>query len=113
MKLDQITLREIRMPLVSRFETSFGATEARRILLVEVSGDGATGWGEVTAPEQPFYNEESTETAWHILKEFAIPRALESPLASASEAAARWADIRGHRMATGGLKQRCGTGRRG
>jgi O-succinylbenzoate synthase len=104
MKLEQITLREIRMPLLAAFETSFGATENRRILLVEVSGDGATGWGEVTAPEKPFYNEESTETAWHILKEFAIPRALESPLASASEAAARWAGIRGHRMATGGLE---------
>jgi o-succinylbenzoate synthase len=104
MKLGQITLREIRMPLRSRFETSFGATEERRILLVEVSGEGSTGWGEVTAPERPFYNEESTETAWYILKEFAIPRALEAPLAAASEAAARWANIRGHRMATGGLE---------
>jgi o-succinylbenzoate synthase len=104
MKLEKITLREIRMPLVSAFETSFGATEQRRILLVEVEGEGATGWGEVTAGEKPFYNEESTETAWYILKNFAIPKALETPLASASEAAARWANIRGHQMATGGLE---------
>jgi O-succinylbenzoate synthase len=108
MKLDHITLREIRMPLVAAFETSFGATDERRILLVEATGEGATGWGEVTAGERPFYNEESTDTAWYILKEFAIPKALESPLASSlgpgSEAAARWSNIRGHRMATGGLE---------
>ena len=49
MKIDQITLREIHMPLVSPFETSFGTTTRRRILLVEVRGEGGFGWGEVTA----------------------------------------------------------------
>ncbi|OFW00923.1 MAG: o-succinylbenzoate synthase, partial [Acidobacteria bacterium RIFCSPLOWO2_02_FULL_60_20] len=104
MKLDHITLREIRMPLIAPFETSFGATAERRILLVEVTGEGATGWGEVTAGEKPFYNEESTDTAWYILRQFAIPKALESPLDAASGASARWSNIRGHQMATGGLE---------
>ena len=35
-RLDRITLREIRMPLVHFFETSFGRTTERRIVLVEV-----------------------------------------------------------------------------
>ena len=104
MKIDQITLREIRMPLVAQFETSFGATSHRRILLVEVQGEGSYGWGEVTAGETPFYNEEDTETAWHILKDFAIPKILEAPLDAAASAAGRSAPIRGHRMATGGLE---------
>jgi hypothetical protein len=47
MTLDRITLREIRMPLVHFFETSFGRTTERRILLVEVQSDGISGWGEV------------------------------------------------------------------
>ncbi|MBI2818884.1 MAG: o-succinylbenzoate synthase [Acidobacteria bacterium] len=104
MKLERITLREIRMPLVSPFETSFGATEERRMLLVEVAGEGATGWGEVTATEGPFYNEEFTDSAWQLLKQFAIPKALASPLNSAPAASTRWSNIRGHRMATGGLE---------
>jgi O-succinylbenzoate synthase len=103
-QLSQVTLREIRMPLVAPFETSFGATTERRVILIEVAGEGATGWGEVTAGETPFYNEESTETAWYILKEFAIPSVLRKPLVSASEAVERWQGIRGHRMATGGLE---------
>ena len=96
------------MPLVAPFETSFGATAERRMILVEVSGDGAAGWGEVTAGETPFYNEESTETAWYILKEFGIPSVLQRPLASAAEAVERWQGIRGHRMATGGLETALG-----
>jgi O-succinylbenzoate synthase len=104
MKLEQVTLREIRMPMLFRFQTSFGETTERRIILVEVTGEGASGWGEVTATEGPFYNEEDTETAWHILSDFAIPKLLERPVANAAQAASRWEAIRGHHMATGGLE---------
>ena len=66
--LDRIVLREIRMPLVHFFETSFGRTTERRIIIVEVCADGLSGWGEVTCGEHPFYNEEWTESAWFILR---------------------------------------------
>jgi O-succinylbenzoate synthase len=104
MIIEQITLREIQMPLVAPFETSFGATATRRMLLIEVQGEGGFGWGEVTAGEGPFYNEEDTETAWHVLKNFAIPLILRKPLESAAAAASRFQPIRGHRMATGALE---------
>ena len=71
MKLDRVTLHQIRMPLVHFFETSFSRTYSRDIILVEVSGDGFTGWGEVTAGENPFYNEEWTTSAWSILHDYA------------------------------------------
>ena len=74
MKLERITLRQIRMPLVHFFETSFSRTYSRDIILVEVSGDGVTGWGEVTAGEHPFYNEEWTASAWGILHDYVAPR---------------------------------------
>ena len=64
MKIEAITLREIRMPLVHFFETSFGRTTERRILLLTVHCEGVEGWGECTAGEHPFYNEESIDTAW-------------------------------------------------
>ena len=44
MKIDSISLREIRMRLKAPFETSFGVTQDRRILLVEVVADGVSGW---------------------------------------------------------------------
>ena len=104
MRLSRITLREIRMPLVHFFETSFGRTTERRMVLVEAEAEGAAGWGEVTAGENPFYNEEWTESAWLILKHFAAPQMLGRELASAAEAGDRTAHIRGHQMARAGLE---------
>jgi O-succinylbenzoate synthase len=103
-RLDRITLREIRMPLVHFFETSFGRTTERQVILVEVSSDGLSGWGEVTCGENPFYNEEWTESAWLILRDFVAPRVLHHQFESAAQVGARSVHIRGHLMAQGGLE---------
>jgi O-succinylbenzoate synthase len=104
MKLERITLRQIRMPLVHFFETSFGRTHGRDIILVEAQGGGASGWGEVTAGENPFYNEEWTGSAWMILRDYVAPRVLGRDLKSAAEVYPLTAHIRGHNMARGGLE---------
>jgi O-succinylbenzoate synthase len=104
MKLDRITLRQIRMPLVHFFETSFGRTTQRDIVLVEAQGEGISGWGEVTAGENPFYNEEWTASAWMILRDYVAPRVLGRPLAGAREVGPLSEHIRGHLMARGGLE---------
>ena len=104
MKLDRVTLHQIRMPLVHFFETSFSRTYSRDIILVAVSGDGLTGWGEVTAGENPFYNEEWTTSAWSILHDYAVPRVLGKTLNSAEDVFPVTAHIRGHNMARGGLE---------
>jgi O-succinylbenzoate synthase len=67
MRIDSIVLRELRMPLVRPFETSFGVTRDRRILLIEIQAEGLTGWGECTAGERPFFSGESTDTAWQVI----------------------------------------------
>ncbi len=67
MRIDAIILREVHMPLVRPFETSFGITRNRRILLVEIHSEGLIGWGECTAGERPFFSAESTDTAWAVI----------------------------------------------
>ena len=58
MNIRLIEMREIRLRLVHFFETSFGRTIERRVLLVRVEdADGAEGWGECTTGEGPFYSE--------------------------------------------------------
>jgi len=89
-RVDRIVLREIRMPLLHAFETSFGRTTERRIILVEACADGLSGWGEVTCGEDPFYNEEWTDSAWLMLRDYA----------ATDKAAA----VRDNRMALGGLE---------
>jgi o-succinylbenzoate synthase len=104
MKINRVELREVQMPLVHPFETSFGKTTWRRIVLVRVDAEGLTGWGEVTAGESPLYSHETFETAWHVLREFLVPWALERVWASPSELAARFRPIRGHNMAKAALE---------
>ena len=67
MRIDGIILREVHMPLVRPFQTSFGITKNRRILLVEVRSEGLVGWGECTAGERPHFSSESTDTAWQVI----------------------------------------------
>jgi O-succinylbenzoate synthase len=99
MKIEAITLREIQMPLVQFFETSFGRITSRRILLLTVHCDGIEGWGECVAGEDPFYSPEWAETAWPTIKHFLAPAVLGRNLASARDCGALMARVRGHRMA--------------
>ena len=103
-KIDRVRLREIRMPLVHFFETSFGRTYERSMVLVEVVSDGVSGWGEVTVGENPFYNEEWTLSAWHIVRDYAAPRLLGQTLTDAEAVDPLTRHIRGHNMARGGIE---------
>src|ERR1035441_1615471 len=104
MKIESVTLREIHIPLVHFFETSFGRLYARRILLVSVEAEGVRGWGECVAGEDPYYSPEWTETAWPTIKHYLAPLLLQSELDSGRDCAARFARVRGHRMAKAALE---------
>src|ERR1700686_571797 len=104
MKIETITLREIRMPLVHFFETSFGRVYSRRILLLTAVCDGVEGWGECVAGEDPYYSSEWIETAWLTIKDYLAPAVLGRPLTAAHEVAGLMAKVRGHRMAKAAIE---------
>ncbi len=99
MKVEAITLREIQIPLVHFFETSFGRVSNRRIILVTAHCDGVIGWGECVADDGPFYSSEWSETAWATTRQYLAPAILGRQMASASDCVPLMARIRGHRMA--------------
>src|SRR5688572_28702143 len=106
--IQSIELREIRLPLIHFFETSFGRTTERRIVLARVrDADGAEGWGECTAGEEPFYSNEWTDSAWHTLCEFLGPMVLGQQVDSAAEVFALMKPVRGHRMAKATIETAC------
>lgn len=104
MKIDEIILREIEMRLKGPFETSFATISGRRVALLEVRCDGVSGWGEVTAGEGPFYNSETTDTAWGILSKFLVPLVLGKSIQTASAVMPLLAPVRGHEMAKAALE---------
>src|SRR5258708_577918 len=96
------------MPLIHFFETSFSRTYSRDVIIVEVLSEGVSGWGEITAGEHPFYNEEWTESAWLIARDYVAPRIIGKDLGSAPEADGLPRHIRGHNMARGGVEAAVG-----
>ncbi len=104
MKIESVTLRELQIPLVHFFETSFGRIYSRKILLVSVEADGVRGWGECVAGEDPYYSSEWTETAWPTIKHYLAPLLMQGALDAGRDCAARFARVRGHRMAKAALE---------
>jgi O-succinylbenzoate synthase len=106
--ISSIELREIRLPLIHFFETSFGRTTERRIILVRaIDADGAEGWGECTVGEGPFYSEEWTETAWATLKDFLAPMVVGQEIHDAPGVNEAMKKVRGNRMAKAAIETAC------
>jgi len=102
--IDAVHLREINMPLAHPFETSFGVTTERRILLVEAESEGLTAWGECVAGEHPYFSEETVDTAWMIAESELVPRLLGKELVGGGSCPALFSQVRGHRMAKAALE---------
>jgi O-succinylbenzoate synthase len=99
LNIDAIHLREINMPLAHPFETSFGLTTGRRILLVELESEGLTAWGECVAGEHPYFSDEMIDTAWIIAEAELAPRLLDADVESGGSCPNIFKQVRGHRMA--------------
>ncbi|MGA2697731.1 MAG: o-succinylbenzoate synthase [Terriglobales bacterium] len=104
MKVEAITIRELHMPLVHFFETSFGRIETRRVILLTVHCEGIDGWGECVSDVGPFYSEEFSDSAWLVIKDFLAPAMLGKSFAAGRDCAHDFARVRGHRMAKAALE---------
>jgi len=107
-KIKSVELTEINLPLVHFFETSFGRTYERRIILVRVEDvDGGEGWSEVTCGESPGYSDEWTDSAWVTIEKILAPMVVGKEFESAADvwSAMKWA--RGHRMSKAAIETAC------
>jgi o-succinylbenzoate synthase len=104
MRIDGILLRELHLPLVRPFETSFGVTRNRRILLAEVRSEGLVGWGECTAGEHPHFSGESTDTAWQVIVNDLGPMLASAKVENGGECPRIFSVVRGNPMAKAALE---------
>lgn len=108
MQVRRIELRQIHLALLHPFQTSSGTTTERNVILVRVEdADGAEGWGECVADDDPFYSEEWTESAWPVMERFLAPMLLAAPFTSAAAVDGVFAHVRGNRMAKAAIESAC------
>jgi O-succinylbenzoate synthase len=106
--LRSVELYLARLPLLRPFTTSSHTKDHIEHIMIRVlDQDGAAGWGECAAPSDPFYCSETSETAWHILRDFLVPGLLGVTWEHPDRAADTWARVRGNRFAKAGLEIAC------
>ncbi|MGD0545081.1 MAG: o-succinylbenzoate synthase [Candidatus Acidiferrales bacterium] len=104
LQLDRLVLRELNLPLKYPFETSFGRTTNRRVLIIQaIDSDGAAGYGECVAMEAPLFSGETIDTAWIIIAKHIAPL-LASQGLQADNVFQALSPIRGNQMAKGAVE---------
>ncbi|HTJ28933.1 MAG TPA: o-succinylbenzoate synthase [Acidobacteriaceae bacterium] len=104
MQIDAIVMRELNLPLVRPFQTSFGVTKDRRVVLAEIHAEGLVGWGECTAGEHPHFSEESVDSCWNVIVDELGPTLAAAELENGGECPRILSLVRGNRMAKATLE---------
>ena len=104
MRIVAIELHRVALPLVRRFETSFGVQTTRDVLLVRVRADVGDGWGECVAGAEPVYSSEYTDGAEHVITNYLAPALLRAGSVTAESVAQQLSFVVGHRMAKAALE---------
>ena len=104
-KIDRVVLRQIRMPLVHFFETSFGRTYERDIMLVEVISRRRLGLGRSHRRRESFLQRGVDRFHLAAADTIMSRRACSATSSRSPKTSIRvTAHIRGHNMARGGLE---------
>jgi O-succinylbenzoate synthase len=98
-RIERLELRLLKLPLVHFFETSFGRIHDKHFIVVRLDGEGASGFGECVAEQDPYYSAETNETAWHVIEGFIAPRVLGVEFPHPRDVFPALSAIRGHNMA--------------
>lgn len=99
MKIENIEMRRVTLPLVTPFRTSFGTAYERETTLVRVTTANAEGWAEHAAEPDPLYSSEFLDGGDLVIRDHLIPRlqALGDRL-TAERVATALAPVKGHPM---------------
>ena len=99
MRVREVRIHRLHMPLRIRFETSFAVETHRLVDIVEVHSDGGVGYGECVAMEEPLYSEETLDGARDVLVRHLLPRLAGVDLAGPEDVDAAFRPVHGNRMA--------------
>jgi o-succinylbenzoate synthase len=107
MRIKQIVILIIKMPLVSPFTVSFGTFTDRTIAIVRIHTDeGLIGYGECAAFEDPYYLPNFLDEEILILEKYLAPRLIKhsSEISDLSDVHTLFKQIKGHNFAKASLE---------
>ena len=104
MRVTNIDLFRVSLPLVHEFETSSHRKSAIEHILVRMMDEsGECGWGEIASPSAPYFCAETVETAELIARTYLLPLTVSHDWTHPAQLAGRWRIVRGHEFAKAGF----------
>lgn len=82
MKIESIRIVRVGMTLLSPFRTSFGNMDIIESVLVQLSSNGITGWGEAASLGTPAYSGECAASQFVVSRDFIAPLLLNQHIHS-------------------------------
>lgn len=103
--LKEIKLHALSMRLNNPFVTSFGTVRKRDFIIVEAIGqDDQRGFGESVAFSTPWYTEETTETCYHMMRDFLIPMLQEQHIDHPDDVTQLFSPVKRNNMAKSAIE---------
>ena len=102
--IDAMELRELRIPLVSPFETSGWREEEKNCIIVEMKSQHLAGFGECAVSAGPWYGPETITSAWQVMQDYFVPTVLGKTFSSLGSLVESLEFVRGNNMAKAGFE---------
>ena len=103
MRIEEIELYRVAMPMKARWRTAFGEENAIQSILVRLVADGVDGWGETAPYRLPQFSPEWAPGAFRLMRECLAPALVGADIDSGEELQGRLAGFKGNYFAKAGL----------
>jgi len=99
MKIEAIDTYLVSMPLKYPFRTAFGNNSTIESVLVRITSEGVSGWGEAAPWGSPGYSPEYSEGAFNCINSFIAPLLVGKDISSGDELQQVFGIIKGNQFA--------------
>lgn len=104
MRIEQIHLAFVQLPLISPFQTSFGVDREKTAWIVTVSSEHISGFAESVADTEPLYSSETHASVYFAWKDHLVPRLTGVEIADPRDVHELLSPVRGNYMAKAALE---------
>src|SRR4051794_11240909 len=103
MRIDEIALYHVAMPLIEPYRTGFGDETVIESILVRLTSNETSVWSESTPFGEPFYSPDWTAGGYEVIRRWLGPAIVGREIDSAEQLNEILGVVRGHRFAKAAL----------
>lgn len=103
MRIDEIELFRVSMPMKTPWRTAFGEESAIDVVFVRLSMEGVDGWGETAPYRLPQYSPEWADGAFLLLRDVLAPALVGHTVESGAQLQRSLASFKGNPFAKAGV----------